>query len=70
MAENTSPPSAGAAMYYKATRRHQTWLVIRKCTQKSIKILFRKKWRGDWGQEMLAIIRCRIFCLPGCYPKI
>ena len=22
------------------------------------------------GQEMLAIIRCRIFCLPGCYPKI
>jgi len=19
---------------------------------------------------MLAIIRCRIFCLPGCYPKI
>jgi len=24
----------------------------------------------DWGQEMLAIIRCRIFCLPGCYPKI
>jgi len=23
MAENTSPPSAGAEMYYKATRRHQ-----------------------------------------------
>jgi len=22
------------------------------------------------SQEMLAIIRCRIFCLPGCYPKI
>jgi len=22
------------------------------------------------GQEMLAIIRCRSFCLPGCYPKI
>ena len=21
-------------------------------------------------QEMLAIIRCRIFCLPGCYSKI
>ena len=20
-------------------------------------------------QEMLAIIRCRVFCLPGCYPK-
>ena len=24
----------------------------------------------DWGQEMLAIIRCRIFCLPGYYPKM
>ena len=35
-----------------------------------IKILFRKKLRADWGQEMLAIIRCRIFCLPDCYPKI
>jgi hypothetical protein len=22
------------------------------------------------GQEMLAKIRCRIFCLLGCYPKI
>jgi len=22
------------------------------------------------GQEMLAIIRCRIFCLRVCYPKI
>ena len=21
------------------------------------------------GQEMLAIIRCRVFCLPDCYPK-
>ena len=30
---------------------------------------FRKKLRADWGQEMLAIIRCRVFCLPGCYPK-
>ena len=36
----------------------------------SSKILFSKKLRADWGQEMLAIIRCRIFCLPGCYPKI
>ena len=34
------------------------------------KILLRKKLRADWGQEMLAIIRCRTFCLPGCYPKI
>ena len=32
--------------------------------------VFRKKLRADWGQEMRAIIRCRIFCLPGCYPKI
>jgi len=30
----------------------------------------RKKLRADCGQEMLAIVRCRIFCLPGCYPKI
>ena len=22
------------------------------------------------SQEMLAIIQCGIFCLPGCYPKI
>jgi len=34
------------------------------------KILLRKKLRADCGQEMRAIIRCRIFCLPGCYPKI
>ena len=26
--------------------------------------------RADWGQEMRAIIRCRILCLLGCYPKI
>jgi len=31
--------------------------------------LLRKKLRADWGQEMFSIIRCRIFCLPGCYPK-
>jgi len=29
-----------------------------------------KKLRADRGQEMLAIIRCRTLCLPGCYPKI
>jgi len=33
-------------------------------------ILLRKKLRADCGQEMLAIIWCRTFCLPGCYPKI
>ena len=33
-------------------------------------LLFRKKWRADWSQAMLAIVRCRIFCLPVCYPKI
>jgi len=26
--------------------------------------------RIETSQEMLAVIRCRIFCLPGCYPKI
>jgi len=26
--------------------------------------------RADWSQGMLAIIQCRIFCLPVCYPKI
>ena len=31
-----------------------------------IKILFRKKWRADWSQWMLAIIPCRIFCFPVC----
>ena len=34
------------------------------------KILCRKKLRADWTQGMLAIIRCRIFCLPVCFPKI
>ena len=29
-----------------------------------------KKLRADWSQGMLAIIRCRIFCVPVCYPKI
>ena len=29
-----------------------------------------KKLRTDRDQEMLAIIRRIIFCLPGCYPKI
>ena len=30
-----------------------------------IKILLQKKLRADLSQEMLAIIWCRIFCLPG-----
>ena len=34
------------------------------------KMPFRKKLRADWGQEMRAVIRRRIFCLPGYYPKI
>jgi hypothetical protein len=25
--------------------------------------------RADWSYGMLAIIRCRMCCLPGCYPK-
>jgi len=32
--------------------------------------IHRKKLRADWSQGILAIIRCRIFCLPVCYPKI
>jgi len=28
-----------------------------------IKIQFRKKLRANWSQGMLAIFRCRIFCL-------
>jgi hypothetical protein len=34
-----------------------------------IKILFRKNLRADWSQGMLAIIQCRIFCVPVCYQK-
>jgi len=34
------------------------------------KILFRKKLRADRSQGMLAIFRCKIFCLPVWYPKI
>jgi len=34
------------------------------------KVLFRKKLRTDWSRGMLAITRCRIFCLPVCYPKL
>jgi hypothetical protein len=28
-----------------------------------------KKLRADCSRGMLAVIWCRIFCLPGCYPK-
>jgi hypothetical protein len=28
-----------------------------------------KKLRADRSQGMLAIIRCRVFCLPVCYQK-
>ena len=30
----------------------------------------RNKLRADRSHKMLVIIRCRIFCLPVCYPKI
>ena len=33
-------------------------------------ILFIKKLRADWNQGMLAVIRCRIFCLPVYYTKM
>ena len=26
--------------------------------------------RADWSQEMFAVIRCRVFCLPGASKKI
>jgi len=32
-------------------------------------ILFREKLRADLSQGILAITRCRIFCLLVCYPK-
>jgi len=37
---------------------------------KRIKIPFRKKLTAELIQGMLAINRCRIFCLSVCYPKI
>jgi len=39
-------------------------------TNVTIKILSRKKSRTRRSQGMLAIMRCRIFSLPVCYPKI
>jgi hypothetical protein len=36
----------------------------------STEILFRKKLRAGRIQGMLAIIRCRIFCIAVCYLKI
>jgi len=35
-----------------------------------IKIAVMSKLRADWGRAMVAIIRCCMFCLPVCYPKI
>jgi len=29
--------------------------------------LFKKKLRADESQGVLAVIQCRIFCLPVCY---
>ena len=31
---------------------------------------FHEKLKADWSQGMLAIIPCRIFCLPVYYPKM
>jgi hypothetical protein len=39
-------------------------------TTLTITMLFRKILRADLSQGMLAIIRCRIFCLPVCHPNI
>jgi len=35
-----------------------------------IKISFMKKISANRSQEMFAIIQCRFFCFPVCYPKI
>jgi len=34
------------------------------------KIPHMKQIRADWSHGMLAVIRCRIYCLPVSYPKI
>jgi hypothetical protein len=33
-------------------------------------VMCSKKLRADCSQAVLAVIRCRMFCLPVCYPKI
>jgi len=33
-------------------------------------ILLRKKLRADLSQEMLAVIRCEMFCIAVCYTKM
>jgi hypothetical protein len=35
-----------------------------------IEILFGQKLRTDCSHGVLAIVRRRIFCVPGCHPKI
>jgi hypothetical protein len=37
---------------------------------KRIKLPSKKKLKVDKSQGMLAIIQCRLFCLPFCYPTI
>ena len=62
-------PSAGATTYYKATRSHQTWLVTRKCKQKSVEamcrlghliIIFGNVWRRC-GDAILFITMSAVF---------
>jgi len=51
-----------SVIQHSMCRRHKTLFVAYGSTIK-------KKLRADWSWGMLAIIRCRIFSLPVCYPK-
>ena len=44
------------------------FILLRRLKTIRFKIAFTKKL--DWNQGMLAIILCRIFCRPVCYPKV
>jgi hypothetical protein len=35
-----------------------------------IMVLWKKELIADEGQGMVAVIQCRIFCLPVCYSKM
>ena len=42
--------------------------ILEQCWQFKIPVV--KKLRTGWSQGMLAIIRCKIFCVPVCYQNI
>ena len=63
-----------AGQYYNKRMCNKSFEIVEQFkgmgTTLKIKIPFMKNFRADWTQTMLAIINCRIFCLPVCYPKI